>query len=163
MNLEDSLIEDDNQDFFSEETEGALLMSVPKRLRKLSSLEFYHNAVQLRAAVIELTQSNAVPKSLRGTFSNPMCNTARELVNKIVQGDCYYPNSEENVKKRKQCYMEAIGHVYQLCEDMQTLAAHQKQYHITKVKISKLCKIATMCNKEIELLKAVRKNTTLKS
>lgn len=155
--------EENDQEFLPEDIERALFMSVPKRLRKLSSLEFYHNAVQIRAAVIELTQSNAIPKSLRGTFSNPMCNTAREMVDKIVQGDCYYPSSEENVAKRKQCYAEAVGCVYQLCEDMQTLAAHQKQYSITKVKISKLCKIAAMCNKEIELLKAARKNTVLRN
>lgn len=148
--------------FTAEDIEGKLLMSVPEHLRHLSELQFYHNAVQLRADVIELCYSNAIPKSLRGAFSVPMCNTAKEIVDLLLEGERFYPNTQENVYKRKECYGKALARIDSLCSDMQTLAAHQTKYQISKVKIAKMCHIAEQCKEETKLLNTVRKNVKLK-
>lgn len=153
---------DNNEDIFcGEDIERALLMSVPEHLRHLSGLQFYQTAVQLRAEVIELCHSNAIPKSMRGAFSNPMCNTAKEIIDLLLEGERFYPNTQENVSKRKECYGKALGRIDSLCADMQTLAAHQKKFQVSKIKISKLCHIAETCKEEVKLLTAARKNTKL--
>lgn len=153
----------DRPAFDANNIEEALLMSVPERLRALSAMQFYHNAIQLRAEIIEFAYSAAIPKSLRGAFSVPMCQTATHMVNKIVEGDNYYPNTQENVDKRKECYTQAMACIDSLCIDMQTLAAHQRTYQISKVKISKIGDLAEKCTEEIKLLKGARKNVVLRA
>ncbi len=147
--------------FAAEDIEEVILMAVSKRLRTLSSLEFYHNAVQIRADIIAFTQSEAIPKSLRGVFSNPMCNTIREAVHKINMGSAIIPSNKDLAKKRKQCYFEALCLISQIQEDLQVLAAHQKRYGITKVNIRKIYEIAEKCTKEIVLLTAARKKVKI--
>lgn len=146
----------------TEEVEEAFFMAVPQRLRNLSSLEFYHTAVQIRAQIIHLTHSQAIPKSLRGAFTAPMCETARDMINYIIQADHFYPNTEEHVQRRKDCYALAEACVDTLSQDMQTLFCYQKKYQITKVNVNSILKILQLCDEETKLLRSVRKNVKLK-
>lgn len=136
-------------------------MGVSKRLRKLSGLEFYHNAVQLQADILALTQSNAIPKSLRGSLANPMYNAIREALYKINMGSAAIPTTPKKVELRKQYYFEAICLISQVQVDLQVLAAHQRIYGITKVNNKRIYEIAEKCTKEINLLTSVRKNVKL--
>ena len=147
--------------FAAEDIEEVILMTVSKRLRTLSSLEFYHNAVQIRADIITLAQSEAIPKSLRSVFSNPMCNTIRDAIHKINMGSAIVPSNKDLVKKRKQYYFEALCLISQIQEDLQVLAAHQKRYVITKLNIRRIYEIAEKCTKEIALLTAARKKVKI--
>lgn len=146
----------------TEEVEEAFFMAVPQRLRKLSSLEFYHTAVQIRTSIIRLTHSQAIPKSLRGAFTNPMCETARDMINYIIQADHFYPTTEEHVQFRKDCYAQAEACVDTLSQDLQTLFNYQKKYQITKVNVNSILEILQLCDSETKLLKSVRKNVKLK-
>lgn len=161
----DSVLEEENisdETAITEEIGDAFLMAVPTRLRNLSTLEYYRTAIDLRARIINLTQSQAIPKSLRGAFSVPMCNTARDMVSYIVKADHYFPNTEEHVQLRKDCYAAAEACVDMLAQDLQTLFEHQRKYRITKVKVKSILEILRVCDQETKLLKGTRKNVKLR-
>lgn len=140
-----------------------LLMSVPERMRTLSSLNFYSNAVDIRAKILQLGQSAAIPKSMRGAFSKPLNETARSMVHNINIGSACPPTNAEKCERRKYYYTRANDDNLQLLEDLQTLAAHQLVYGISKVNLTTLCDIANMCTEEQKLLAGAIKNTKIKS
>lgn len=142
----------------TEEMGDAFLMAVPARLRNLSSLEYFRTAIDLRSRIVNLSQSQAIPKSLRSAFSVPMCNTARDMVNYLVEADHYFPNTEEHVQLRKDYYAKAEACVDMLSQDLLTLFEHQRKYRITKVKVKSILEILQLCDQETKLLKGVRKN-----
>lgn len=141
----------------------ALLMSVPERMRKLSSLSFYSNAVDIRAKILQLGQSSAIPKSMRGAFAAPLNKTARSMVHNINIGSACRPTNVEKCERRKYYYTQANNDNLQLLEDLQSLAAHQREYGITKVNFATLCDIAKMCTEEQKLLTGAIKNIKMQN
>jgi len=127
------------------------LSGVYKRNRSLSSCQFYMGSVKVRAEVIRLSASNAIPKSQRFTFVQPMCMSARDAVYNIVRSNAFYPNTDENVYWRKYYLTLAIADLNMLLQDMQCLLVSG-----SNVSPSRLERIVEMIDDEVVLLKATR-------
>jgi hypothetical protein len=146
-------------------------MSVTKRKRGLSKLEFYHNARKMRKELTLLTlrdfginSRGAVFKKETGSqqpegfydeliaeFSRNVRLYLRELVRNITAGNTIYPINDIEIQERRHYQTAAIINCEQLlqeilyCED------------VMPVKVSKFMPYVEMIEYEIKLLKGWRK------
>lgn len=70
-----------------------------ERLRKTSGLKWLDEAEQLRKEVLIFATSKAIPKSWRFTFSAPMADSARKMVDYLVTAKEFYPNTEHKTAR----------------------------------------------------------------
>lgn len=128
-------------------------MTVYESQREISSLEFYNTAARIRIEVTRIVR-RAVPKTGRLYFALPAAETARNMVNHVITGAEFYPNSEQNVQNRRYYYTLAIADCRILQEDMKAM----KQL-VAEISASTFEGVIAEIEKEIALLKGARKNT----
>lgn len=130
-------------------------MSVYESQRDVSALEFYNTAAGIRIEVTRIVRK-AVPKTGRLYFALPAAETARSLVNHVITGAEFYPNSDQNVQNRRYYYTLAIADCRILQEDMKAM-----KHLVAEVSASTFANVIAEIEKEIALLKSARKNTRL--
>ena len=138
------------------------MSGVPERLRGLSECEFYNTAVELRAEVLALVHSSAMPKSQRFTFAVPMAETARGVVRDVCRGQAFYPNTEKNVEARKGYYTMAVAGCEMLMQDCQAFLALARRVGNAGAKASAFTRVVELADSEIALLKAARSGVRLR-
>ena len=128
-------------------------MSVLKNKRSLSELEFYNNAVALRAELTRFVMNeNNVPKRWRPVFSFPIIAKVCELFDNITMANTVYPTTEHELEFRRDFQNLAIGNVNQLLQLL--------QYLLTTLELNadKLMPITKLLLDEERLLKGWRKS-----
>ena len=137
---------------------GRYAMTVHESKRNESELEFYDNAVELRIAVLRLMRSpDVVPKSSRFMLALPTADAARSMLNNIVRGMEFFPNSEANVEARKRYYTLAIADCRIIQEDIKCM-----KRLLGNVRASAFEEVTAMIAREIDLLKRQRKNVRVR-
>ncbi len=95
-------------------------MSVLKRFRSESALEFYNTAITIRAELTRFVMNEKiVPKRYRPVFTFPMTNLLIKLVNNITAANTIYPKSLAEAEKRRDYQTEAIINVEQIFQHLQ--------------------------------------------
>jgi hypothetical protein len=87
-------------------------------------MEFFKTALDIFEETVRLThKQKLVPKSYRFTFAEPMCATARSMIQNIERSDAFYPNTSWAVIERKKYLALAIADVNALYDDLACLIA----------------------------------------
>lgn len=88
------------------------MSSVLARFRKISEMEFYRSAYELRAKLTTaLMNENIVPKRYRPIFTFPTLEIARHMIDHIIVAFNVYPNKPAQVDDRKAMQKAAIDDV----------------------------------------------------
>ena len=128
-------------------------MSVLKRYRSESQLEFYNTATRLRAELTRFVMNEKiVPKRYRPVFTFPMVSRLIELFNNITAANTIYPKSLREAELRREYQTKAIITVEQIFQLL--------QYMLTTLPINanKFRPVTQMLIKEAQLLRGWRKN-----
>jgi len=134
------------------------MSNVLSRHRSTSDLEFYKNAVEIRAELTRYFMSEKkVPKRWRFVFAMPGVDLARKLVEEIIAANTIYPTTEEEVTQRRNHQNEAIIACEQIIQHLQWLA------DTLPVSIRDFDKVVEKINKEVALLKNWRKQNKVLS
>lgn len=127
-------------------------MSVLKRNRSESQLEFFNTATQIR---VELTRfvmnEKIVPKRWRPVFTFPMVNLLTKMINSITAANTIYPQSLREAEKRREYQTEAIITVEQIFQHLHYMIA------TLSVDVNKFRPITKLLVKEGQLLRGWRK------
>ena len=136
---------------------GDVLSTVHARKRNLSEYEFFANALTLKAEVNRVAMSEKViPKKYRFSNGIPLIEMARSVVYNINRADCFYPNSSFNALERKRYLTLAIADCEQLMLGLQSLMGPHGL--CLPIDANKLEPLVEMVEREIQLLRGVRKN-----
>ncbi len=132
-------------------------MTAYESQREEADPEFYTSAVDIWVSVSKLMKkTDVVPKSSRFTIAVPIVETARSAVYNVRRGIEFFPNSEENVAKRKHYYTLAIADFKMLQEDINCLKK------VASVRLSTFDKLISALKDEVAILKNTRKNTRVR-
>ena len=133
------------------------MSTVYARKRSLSEYEFYSNALALRNEVTRVAMNERmVPKRYRFTHAVPLVEMGRSLIYNINRADCFYPNSSFNALERKRYLTLAIADCEQLMLELQSLMGPHGL--CLPIDANKLEPLVEMVEREIQLLRGVRKN-----
>lgn len=127
-----------------------------ERLRKTSGLKWLDEAEQLRKEVLIFATSKAIPKSWRFTFSAPMADSARKMVDYLVTAKEFYPNTEHNVEMRRHYMTLAVAQCKHILQDLQLV-----EDICSQTKADWYEGITARLDDEIKLIKGARNNTRL--
>ena len=95
-------------------------MSVPKRNRSESKLEFYHTATLVRAELTRFVMNEkVVPKRWRPVFTFPMVEKVICLFDNITAANTIYPQNIQEAYLRREYQMKAIITVEQILQLLQ--------------------------------------------
>lgn len=102
-------------------------MSVYKRNRSKSKIDFYYKAIKLNDAICEVTDN---PKyyGKRQTFRRaiPLMELSRELLKEICVANSIYPTCREDYVERRNRQIVAIGLSEALLQQFQSDCLHMK-------------------------------------
>ena len=97
-------------------------MSVLKRNRSESQLEFYNTATKVRAELTRFVMNEkVVPKRWRPVFTFPMVEHLIKLFDSITAANTIYPQNLREAVKRREYQTEAIITVEQIFQLLQYL------------------------------------------
>ena len=98
------------------------MSSVLARFRKISEMEFYRSAYELRSKLtVALMNENIVPKRYRPIFTFPTLEIARHMIDHIIVAFNVYPNKPEFVDERRAFQKAAIDDVDMIDDQLQYL------------------------------------------
>ena len=98
------------------------MSSVLARFRKISEMEFYRTAYELRSKLtVMLMNENIVPKRYRPVFTFPTIDRARIMIEHIIIAYNVYPNKPELVDQRKTAQKAAIDDLDMIDDQLQYL------------------------------------------
>ena len=127
-------------------------MSVLKRNRSESQLEFYNTATELRAELTRFVMSEKiVPKRWRPVFTFPMVNHIIALFDNITAANTIYPKSLREAEMRREYQTKAIITVEQIFQLLQYLLT------TLPVDANKFRPVTQKLVKEAQLLRGWRK------
>ena len=127
-------------------------MSVLKRNRSESQLEFYHNATLVRAELTRFVMNEkVVPKRWRPVFTFPMVEKLIRLFDEITAANTIYPRTAREAEMRREYQTRAIITVEQILQLL--------QYMITTLPVDpdKFQPVTELLVKEAALLRGWRK------
>lgn len=134
------------------------MSNVLQRKRSLSELEFYANAIKIRIEITQLmTRERVVPKKYRQLLAAPTIATAKAMIDNIATSESFFRNTAHGVIWRKHYLTLAIGNCYSLAQDIQVL----KDSGISNIDLDAFKGVADMLEREIALLRGVKKSTRL--
>jgi hypothetical protein len=133
------------------------MSNVVSRKRSLSELEFWKNAMEIRANFARyLMNEKHVPKRWRPVFTFPGIDYARRLMEEITASNTIYPTTDAELSQRRAHQNEAIV----ACE----LMIQHIQFMIDTldgVSVSDFKELGEMIFKEEALIKAWRKQNKI--
>ena len=133
---------------------GFCVSNVLKNRRSISELEFYQNAIRLRAELTRfiLSEKN-VPKSYRLYFALPMKQKLSELFDNITAANTIYPSNEHELQLRRDYQTKAIITCEQILQELHYMIS------VLPINVDRLNPEVEMLLKEVALLKAWRKSS----
>ncbi|MBO6292723.1 MAG: hypothetical protein J6N51_10795 [Selenomonas sp.] len=132
-------------------------MSVLKRNRSESHLEFYHTATLIRAELTRFVMSEKiVPKRWRPVFTFPMVERVIRLMDNITAANSIYPQNLREAEMRRDYQTQAIITVEQIFQLL--------QFMLTTLSVSpdKFQSVTELLVKEAQLLRGWRKADSAK-
>ena len=135
------------------------------RYRKLSEMEFYKTAFDLRVDVNRIAMDEDVfPKRYRFSNAMPIIEEARDIVRYIVKSDKFHPTTPGNVRERRRYATLAIASCDEIMQDMRCYIETRRDPVTGEVpfKVSKLEDLINRADREIALLAGYRKHVRLR-
>ena len=128
-------------------------MSVLKKQRSESQLEFYHTATLIRADLTRFVMNEKiVPKRWRPVFTFPMIEKVIQLVDCITAANTIYPQNLHEFELRRDSQTEAIITVEQILQMLQFMMT------TLQVDPNKFQPVTELLMKEGALLRGWRKS-----
>ena len=127
-------------------------MSVLKRNRSESHLEFYHTASKIRSELTKFVMNEKiVPKRWRPVFTFPMVDRAIRMMDNIVAANTIYPQCLREAEMRRDYQTQAIITVEQIFQLLQFML------NTLPIAPDKFQPLTEMLVKEGQLLRGWRK------
>ena len=130
-------------------------MSVLKRKRKLSELEFYNTLVELR---VELTQfvmnEKNIPKRWRPVITFPITEKLSKCMDAVIKANTIYPTNQYELQRRKDCQVDALAYIEQIYQDLQFA------FSVLNLNLNRLESILNKMDNERNLLIGWKKSNT---
>jgi hypothetical protein len=134
------------------------MSNVYKRFRGETDIQFIMTALDLQTEITKyVTREKVVPKKWRLIVALPLVNKIDEMVDNITFANSIYPRTQEELANRRAYQQKAIANCYQV----QNLIVKLEKC-INTVTITGLETIIDLLCKELQLLKAWKKNDKMK-
>ena len=127
-------------------------MSVLKRNRSESQLEFYNTATEIRSELTKFVMNEKiVPKRWRPVFTFPMVEHIIAMMDNITAANTIYPQNLQEAEMRREYQTKAIITVEQIFQML--------QYMLTTLPVdaNKFRPVTKLLAKEAQLLRGWRK------
>ena len=128
-------------------------MSVLKRNRSESQLEFYNTATEIRATLTKFVMSEKnIPKRWRPIFTFPTVEKLLKLIDNITAANTIYPQNLREAQLRREYQTKAIITVEQIFQMLQFMLT------TLPINANKLRNVVQLLDKEAGLLRGWRKS-----
>jgi len=133
------------------------MSNVLERNREFSELEFFVNAIAIRAELVRYLRSAKIPKRAYWTYSVRGIEYAMNLMSELVAANSIYPTDEAELEQRRFHQNNAIVACEQIVEHIHFMVETLDTVSIDDFKI-----LGDMLFKEVNLIKKWRsKNKVL--
>ena len=96
------------------------MSNVLERLRGISEMEFYQNAIKIRHEMSRFLMSEKnMPKRWRSVYAYPIINKVQEMIDTIIDANRIVAYSPELLNARKQGFQDAIESTDKIFERLQ--------------------------------------------
>lgn len=134
------------------------MSNVLARNRSVSELEFYKNAVEIRAILTRYFMNEKhIPKRWRPVFTFPGIELIITLMNEIIAAYNTYPYKAADLRRRRLHQTQAIIACEQIVQHLQWII------EVLEPDINSFAIVMELIDKEIELLKDWRRQNKLLS